>query len=294
MRPRRPRSALLPHGSLAAALLRISITLGLLSALIAALFASLERLDVRELAASSAAVVTQPLSSAQRLDLTVAPSTSHALQLSVGPAFKARLTASRSGDLQLNARPSPAGERHWTLSRTSQGLPVLIQLDAQSGLPGTLTLNVPSRIGLALTLNRSADETDLDLKDVRLERLNVTASGGQLRIMLPLRGQPHIALGGAGGDAALTLPSGTAHVKLDARLSGGTLTLRVPPGAQVQLDVLDNAADPLTAVAPGFEQTTLPDRRTRRYTRPGRSGEPQLSATLHLTDTSLTIQGDSP
>ncbi|AWN23206.1 hypothetical protein DKM44_08185 [Deinococcus irradiatisoli] len=292
MTQQRPRTTPFPHWSLPAALLRISITIGLLTALIVAFFASLERRDVGQLAAGSVAVLTAPVGAAQRLNLTVAPNTSHTLQLRAAPDFTARLTASRRGDLRLTPRPSPAGERRWTLSRAVQGLPVLIQLDAQSGLPGALSLDVPGRVPLTLSLSRSADDTDLDLREVQLERLNVAASGGQLRATLPLRGQARLSLSGSGSRAALRLPPGTARLTLDARLSGGSLSLTLPPGAQVQLDVRSSGA-PIPA-PPGFEVSTLPDRRTRRYVQVGRAGGPRLSATLNLTDTTLILQGDLP
>lgn len=314
MTPPHPRSSPFPNWSLPAALLRVSVTLGILTVLGALFIASLQRSDLSALNTRSSRV-QHPLTGVRRLSLTLPPDLSHTLRLvsATGPgapALSAQLSASRQDELRLRPALLPSGDASGnsppggdlpgnlalTLSRTLREWPLVLQLDGQSGLPGTLTLTLPRRVPLSLNLQRPADDSDLDLRGLNVERLTFVGGSGALRATLPGHGTPQLNVRSENGDVSLTLPPGDARTSLMARSASGNVTLNVPSSARVSLTVRlggqSSAAD-LTLPA-SFQPGPAPDRQTRSYLQVGQPGGPVLTARLELENGPLTVSVLSP
>ncbi len=286
--PPGPRSSPFPRWSPAASLARLTITLGVLTLLGAALIGSLERVDVAQLQQRTSQV-TQPLGSARHLHLTLDAEISQTLRLSGGEqaAMSARLSASRADELILKPR-LVGGDLQLTLSRKLRELPLLISLDGASGLPGQLDVRVPPHIPLSLTLKGAAQGSLLDLHDLNLERLTFSGVNGSLRALLPERGAAQLSLTTTNGDLTIRLLGGSARLTLSAGSTNGAVTLRVPPSARVVLAVQGGAA--ALSLPSSFVLQPASDRRTRRYRQAGRAGGPRLSAQLTLTNGPLRVE----
>jgi len=300
-----PRSSPFPHWSLPAALLRVSVTLGILTVLGGLFVASLHRSDLSALKAQSSRV-QQPLTGVRRLSLTLAPQLGHTLRLgSAGnlgaPALSAQLSASRQDELRLRPAPTPSGtssggqpassDLALVLSRHLRAWPLMIDLSSQSGLPGTLSLTLPRRVALNLDLQQPADDSDLDLRALNVEQLTFSAGNGALRASLPQHGTPQLDVRSTGGDLDLTLPPGDARTTLDASSESGNVTLNVPSSARISLTVtLSGPASPADLTLPeNFRAVPAPNRQTRRYLQAGQPGGPVLTARLELAGGSLTV-----
>lgn len=308
MTPPRSRSSPFPGWSLPAALLRVSVTLGALVVLGALFVASVQRSDLSGLKTQSSHV-QHPLTGVRHLTLTLSPQLSHTLRLSSSGSggLRAQLSASREDELRLQRAPllsstvfgtalgavynDPPGSLALKLSRRLREWPLMIQLDGQSGLPGTLALTLPQRLPLTLMLQRPADDSDLDLRYLSLERLNFVSDKGQLRATLPERGQPQLSVRSTSGDLNLTLPPGDTRTTLDARSESGNVTLNVPSSARVSLTVQfsgpSSSAD--VTLPASFQPISAPNRQSRRYLQPGRPAGPALTARLDLKNGSLIV-----
>lgn len=277
--------------------------------LLGALFvASVQRRDLSGLKAQ-ASQVQHPLTGVQHLTLTLSPQLGHSLRLSASNSggLRAQLSASRKDDLRLERAPPPSGTATGPatgavssdppgslalkLSRRLRTWPLMIQLDGHSGLPGTLALTLPRRLPLTLVFQQPADDSDLDLRELGLERLTFVGGAGQLRATLPGRGQPQLSVRSTSGDLNLTLPPGDVHATLDARSESGNVTLNVPSSARVSLTVQfsgpSSSAD--VTLPPSFQQISSLDRQTRRYLQPGQPAGPALAARLDLKNGALTV-----
>ena len=264
--------------------------------------ASLHRSDLSALNARSSRV-QQPLTGVRRLSLTLPPDLSHSLKLvsSSAPGLSAQLSASRQDELRLRpalppskATPSsndPTRDLALTLSRHLRAWPLVLQLDAHSGLPGTLRLILPRHLPLTLDLQRPADDSDLDLRALNIEQLTFGGGNGALRASLPQHGTPQLDVRSSGGDLDLTLPPGDARTTLDTSSESGNVTLNVPSSARVSLMVTlggPSSPDDLTLPA-SFLAVPAPNRQTRRYLQAGQPGGPVLTARFDLAGSSLTV-----
>ncbi|WP_161881890.1 DUF4097 domain-containing protein [Deinococcus alpinitundrae] len=297
-----PRSSPFPHWSLPAALLRVSVTLGILTVLGGLFIASLQRHDLSLLSAQSSRV-QQPLTGVRRLSLTLPPDLSHSLKLvsSSVPGLSAQLSASRQDELRLKPAPplsedtssgnNPTRDLALTLSRHLRAWPLVLQLDAHSGLPGTLRLALPRRVALTLDLQHPADDSDLDLRELNIEQLTFVGDNGALRASLPQHGTPQLDVRSTGGGLDLTLPPGDARTTLDATSESGNITLNVPPSAQINLTVtLSGPSSPADLTLPAsFRAVPAQNRQARRYLQTGQPGGPVLTARLELAGGSLNV-----
>ncbi|GAA4017721.1 hypothetical protein GCM10022631_33080 [Deinococcus rubellus] len=282
----------------------MSVTLGALVVLGALFVTSVQRSDLGGLKIQSSHV-QHPLTGVRHLTLTLSPQLSHSLQLSGSGSgsLHAQLSASHEDELRLQRAPllsgtafgavyrDPPSSLALKLSRRLREWPLIIQLGGQSSLSGTLTLSLPQRLPLTLMLQRPADDSDLDLRTLSLERLNFVSDKGQLRATLPQHGTPQLSVRSTSGDLNLTLPPGDAHTTLDAHSTSGNVTLNVPPSARVSLTVQfsgpSSSAD--VTLPASFQPLSAPSRQSRRYLQPGRPTGPILTARLDLTNGSLTV-----
>lgn len=303
----------LPAWSLPAALLRLSVTLGVLSVLGVGFVFSLKRVNLEQLQAQTSRV-EQPLGTAERLNLTLAPNLSRALTFSGGNSISlsAELSASREGDLRLSAAPLPSHlpsrlpsyaeprpKEVWlTLHRAWRNLPPFIELGGQNGLPGNLKVRVPKTVPLRLNVQQPADQANLELQNLKVERVIFSSARGRWTVTLPSGGQPDLKFNTEGGDLTLNLPEGTAQTTLSATSVGGQILLRVPLTARVKLTIkTSNTAD--LQLPPSFQELNAAESgrdsaQTRHYLQAGHPDGPQLTASLNLTGGSLTVKGVSP
>ncbi|TSA83698.1 hypothetical protein FNU79_11865 [Deinococcus detaillensis] len=304
----------LPAWPLSAALLRLSVTLGVLFLLGVGFVFSLKPVDLKQLEAQISRV-EQPLGAAERLSLTLAPDLSQTLMLSGSdaPGLSAELSASREGDLKLSAAPllnrlpsdrlpnsaqTPQKEVALTLSRTWRDWPLLIQLGGQNGLAGHLKVKVPKDVPLRLNVQQPADQTSLDLQRLKLERLTFSSARGQWNVTLPESGQPDLTFKTEDGVLTLILPEGTAQSTLSAASVSGQTVLRVPLTARADLTVKQLGGATIN-LPPSFREldsagSGRDSARVRHYLQEGQPDGPQLTATLSLTGGSLTVKGVSP
>ncbi|AZI42589.1 hypothetical protein EHF33_07390 [Deinococcus psychrotolerans] len=304
----------LPAWPLSAALLRLSVTLGVLFLLGVGFVFSLKPVDLKQLEAQISRV-ERPLGAAERLSLTLAPDLSQTLMLSGSdaPGLSAELSASREGDLKLSAAPlpnqlpsdrlpnsaqTPQKEVALTLSRTWRDWPLLIQLGGQNGLAGHLKVRVPRNVPLRLNVQQPADQTSLDLQRLNLERLTFSSARGQWNVTLPESGQPDLTFKTEDGVLKLILPEGTARSTLSATSVSGQLVLRVPLTARADLTVKQLSGATIN-LPPSFQEldsagSGRDSARLRHYLQAGQPDGPQLTATLSLTGGSLTVKGVSP
>lgn len=300
----------LPSWSLAAALLRLSVTLGLLAVLGMGFVFSLKRVNLDQLLAQTSRV-EQPLGAAEHLNLTLAPDLSQTLTLSASdsPRLSAELSASREGDLRLSPAPLPSSsysraappsqnEVSLILKRSWRDLPPFVRLGTQNGLPGHLKVKVPTTVPLRLNVQQPADQTTLDLHDLNVERLIFSSARGQWNVTLPESGQPDLTFKTEGGVLTLKLPPGKAQLTLSATSVGGQLVLNVPPTARVKLTV-KQLGEAATQLPPSFQpldshEVGRNSARIRTYLQAGHPDGPQLTATLSFTGGSLIINGVSP
>ncbi|WP_293912373.1 hypothetical protein [Deinococcus sp.] len=306
------RASPFPRWAPAAAAGRLLLSLLALALLGVAFVYSLRPTDPHSVRDQAAQVETV-LGEARRLDLRLPSELARHLKLVSRPAsrsavFAARLTGSRPGALTVRRRSSGAGPNsagpnsagtRLDLRRALGELPTFIQIGAsstESGVPDTLSLSVPEGVPLSLWLTHSADDAALDLRRLDLEALNFTSDSGDLSATLPERGRPQLRVSTDTGHLELTVPPGPAQTNLVLSSGSGEVRLKLPPTAQVRLDLRlgdQDPSDPDEVNLPAslrFVTLIGKEGQVRRYVQTGRPGGPRLRATLTLGSGALSVQ----
>ncbi len=145
-------------------------------------------------------------------------------------------------------------------------------------------LGLNSSIPAAMTLEAVAGRSLLDLRDLQLDSLNLTASAGDIELLLP-DGDYDASLVTNAASTEITLPQNGRHV-INLEVNAGAVTLHLPSDMALHVEV-DRALGSFSASNAGLRRVEGQDNvwQTAGYI----NAQDRLDLTIHLSLGAVTV-----